>query len=950
MTSLIHQRWGRSIPFLLALIVLIGLIWNISINIYYPHDGISDFQSDGSVIALDENGPAFGHLQAGDLILSINNIPLAEAIPYYKNKHAGDVVHYVVDRKGQQLSVDIVLTQPNVYEILRRLVPTLVALIFWIVGIGVLAFAPVSLVTTLCFLFCLTGSAFLVFGSISTMSTLWAYNVYRILYWLAGPVSVHFHLNFPQSTSFRWKKILISGLYFIGVSGSIPYIIWSGQELRISNYFLIISSAVQLFVAINLLIILFLLFYAYRHPNSAGVHGKIRIVLLGGLVGTLPLIMLTLLPNALFHQPVQSTEFAFIWIAILPLAYGYAIFRFHLIEIEKHINRGAAYILVYSILGGVYLILYSILRTVIPLTSQNEPFVNTIIVLILASLLVPLYRKVQIVVDTLFYGGWYDYRSAVTQISQGLEQITEMQELAQIVSERLVNTLHLEDTCVFLSDTQGNFSIISVSPRVNTPDPEVCPFPSLPRSSLEYLLNIGAVEKASLKKALSEITLSPEEHQLLNSEQVHLWVPVLGHGQIQGFLALGPKFGGDIFSAEDMDILRVVARQMGPVIENIQLLNRLKEHAADLEARVIERTAELYDAKERVEAILASVGDGVFVTDLSGNIQTINAAFQDQSGFALRDVFDKSYLLLLDEHNNPEVLNQMSQALENGETWSGELISRRKSGNSYDIQLTIAPVLDQNGKMVNYVGSQRDITRQKEFDRLKDMFVADVSHELRTPTTNINLYLELLEFAPREKWGEYLSILREQGLLLRGLVEDILDLSRLAIVKEKKAEFNSVNLNLLADQVVTANRPLAESFNLTLNIEPDGHLPLVWGDQNQLSRVITNLISNAIRYTPQGSIWVRTYQKNSHVCIDVEDTGIGIDPEDMPHLFERFYRGKQVRQSKIHGTGLGLAIVKEILEMHNGEISVDSEVGKRTIFTVEFPICENESLLADRLT
>jgi len=112
---------------------------------------------------------------------------------------------------------------------------------------------------------------------------------------------------------------------------------------------------------------------------------------------------------------------------------------------------------------------------------------------------------------------------------------------------------------------------------------------------------------------------------------------------------------------------------------------------------------------------------------------------------------------------------------------------------------------------------------------------------------------------------------------------------------------------------------------------------MVYGDQSQISRVITNLITNAVRYTPSGNIWVRTYQCQSNVCFDVEDTGIGIDPEDIPHLFERFYRGKQVRQSKIHGTGLGLAIVKEILEIHEGQIVVESTMDKGTKFTVTLP-------------
>jgi GAF domain-containing protein len=240
----------------------------------------------------------------------------------------------------------------------------------------------------------------------------------------------------------------------------------------------------------------------------------------------------------------------------------------------------------------------------------------------------------QIFVDKIFYGGWYDYRSAISEITQGLEQTNDLPTLAKTLSQRLVDTLHLEDTCVFLRDLKGDFSIIEVSPVDRVSSQNEKNYPVLPRTSLSYLLNIGAVEKNSLRKALEEISLTPEELQLLNSEQVHLWVPVIGHGQVLGLMALGPKYGGDVFSSEDMDILRTVARQIGPVIENLHLLTQLRNYAAELEERVEERTAELHDAKTRVEAILASVGDGVTVIDLDGKILTLNAALEEQSGFS----------------------------------------------------------------------------------------------------------------------------------------------------------------------------------------------------------------------------------------------------------------------------------------------------------------------------
>ena len=119
---------------------------------------------------------------------------------------------------------------------------------------------------------------------------------------------------------------------------------------------------------------------------------------------------------------------------------------------------------------------------------------------------------------------------------------------------------------------------------------------------------------------------------------------------------------------------------------------------------------------------------------------------------------------------------------------------------------------------------------------------------------------------------------------------------------------------------------------------PNHNLPPVLGEPNQLSRVVHNLISNALRYTEHGKVEVKINLQGEYVCLSVQDTGMGIENEDLPHLFERFYRGKYVRQSKIHGTGLGLAIVREIIDQHHGKIEVDSEVGKGSIFTVGLPI------------
>lgn len=932
------QRLWSTFPFLIALTVLIFLIWSALLALGYPYDGVTWYDPYGTVREIDPAGPTYQVLSVGDRVISINGTSWSEARPLYPGLSGGDEALLMIEREGFTTPITIQLITPQFQELMTRLVPLMVALIFWLVAVGVQAFKPAYEPATLFFLFFQATAALIIAGATSVLGPGWTSSLLGLLLWLIGPLAVHFHLYFPQDTRIPGKAYWLPGLYAVAVLGGLPYLVLSAQTVQAAEWYSYLLAANRVFMTLCFLIVVGLLIHAYRHATAPGVRGKIRIVVLGGILSLLPLVSLILIPDAILGEIIIPYYFLFFFLSILPLTYGYAIFRYRLIEVERHVNRGATYILVYSILGGFYLVIYALLNRIFPDTFGGEPLINTLIVLILASIIVPLHRRVQVVVDTLFYGGWYDYRFAVTQITQGLEQVNELQPLAKMVSERLVSTLHLQDACIFFRDQNGDFTVIDAAPQASLLSERSFADHVLPRSSISYLLEIGDIEKVSLRDALRDVYFTKEESELLNTEQDHLWVPIIGHGQVQGLMALGPKFGGDIFSGEDMDILRVVARQIGPVIENIHLLNRLREYAADLEIRVSERTAELHDAKERVEAILSSVGDGVIVTELNGDILIVNPAFEEQTDYKAGDLIEQNLLRNLAACNPPEILEEMHGSLSNGQVWRGELRNQRKGGILYDSHITIAPMRDQTGRMVSYVGSLRDITVQKELDRMKDVFVSDVSHELRTPTTNISLYLELMEDAPQVKREEYLSILKEQALQLRKLVEDILDLSRLTMGKYKKLEFSAVDLNSLAKQVITAHLPLAEASGISLDFEACPELPAVRGEENQLARLITNLVSNALRYTLGGGVHVSTSFFDSKVCLWVQDTGMGIDAEDMPHIFERFYRGLRVRQSRINGTGLGLAIVKEIVDLHEGQIDIETEINEGSSFCVRLPV------------
>ncbi len=236
---------------------------------------------------------------------------------------------------------------------------------------------------------------------------------------------------------------------------------------------------------------------------------------------------------------------------------------------------------------------------------------------------------------------------------------------------------------------------------------------------------------------------------------------------------------------------------------------------------------------------------------------------------------------------------------------------------------------------------QRALEQSVQADQLKTRFVADVSHELRTPLTNIRLYLDLLEKGRSEKFPDYLETLHRETGRLVDLIEDLLMVSRLdAGTAEMTPTW--IDLNSLAHSLVEDRRRLVGQMNLTIDLETQGDLPLVRADERMISQVVANLLTNAVNYTPPGgAIVVRTDTigdgEMKWARLAVVDTGVGIPENELPRLFERFFRGSASRIRGVSGTGLGLAICEEILERHGGRITAASRSAEGSTFTIWLP-------------
>lgn len=395
------------------------------------------------------------------------------------------------------------------------------------------------------------------------------------------------------------------------------------------------------------------------------------------------------------------------------------------------------------------------------------------------------------------------------------------------------------------------------------------------------------------------------------------------------------------FNKADVHFLTTLASQVAGAIERTQLYESLQQYTAHLAQEVNRRTAELRAERDRTQAVLDSAGEGIFFTDRNGVILYINLAMSRLTGCSVKETLGQTPRLwqhIPDAPGMRDPHEQMWEAIRMGRDWSGELIHRRKDGSLFDASLTISPIHNPMGELTGFVGVQSDISRLKEVDRLKSRFVSNVSHELRTPLTNIKTYITLLERGRPDRYERYLNVLHNETERLARLIQDLLDLSRLE-TETAPLQLKPTRLKPVVQEAVELFATKAEQQQIKLSLKLPADLPATLAVPIQLEQVLSNLIGNALVYSPAGSEVVVSAgsgqdQGQPMVWIRVADNGPGIPEEEIDRLYERFFRGQLAVDRNVPGTGLGLAICKEIVQRHNGRIEVKSEIGKGTSFTV----------------
>ena len=339
---------------------------------------------------------------------------------------------------------------------------------------------------------------------------------------------------------------------------------------------------------------------------------------------------------------------------------------------------------------------------------------------------------------------------------------------------------------------------------------------------------------------------------------------------------------------------------------------------------------DIENERNKLMTVFLHMTDGVIAFSRDGSIMHHNPAAERMLGLSLDDKSVNFNTLFGGFTSMDELLLLKSP----------EYAEYERNINSMDLEISMAP-FSGYGEQGGILAVIHDVTQQKKSDELRREFVANVSHELRTPITNIRSYAETLvdsEDMPADMEKNFLRVIVNESDRMTKIVQDLLTLSRFDSGKAD-LNFESFSFSLSVKNIYEAMLLEAKKSGLEMSLEVENNLPDIFGDKSRIEQVLLNILSNAVRYTPEGgSISVRAGRSKNTVWMEVADTGIGIPPEDLPRIFDRFYRVDKARSRASGGTGLGLSIANDIVIRHNGNISVESTVGKGTTMTVTLPI------------
>lgn len=960
----------------LGALALLYIVFSLTMQAYLPSDGVllTEFSAAGLRVAT-HLAPSDSPLHVGDQIVGVEGIAIEEwAARTWRGEgvrvqwQVGQTITYQIIRDGVTQEIAVTLRDFSWgYLPMIRFGVYALAILSLVIAVYILLRQPADTAAhLLCVVaVCMTVVLALHF-QVMTLVTPALLLVESLLKFFARTVLfsaiLHLFLIFPvsriKSKSIRpylWLLHLINPLLAIALG-------FMFERTPLARWLLMsrIASWLGLLMFFAGLVSIVHAYFTERQPL---VQGQIRWLTWGSVVGFLPYILLTGLPEAVQGHPWVTIEVSAFFLTALPLSVAVAVARYRLFDIGPLISHTLLYtvfsvtlLAVYGLLWRGLSGLWQTLALETPALEMNVSVLTFFITLIVVSLFWLMLPWVSHYAERLYYRRRIRPQDLLSQMTAQLTSKIHLDELAVLLSQTLPQQI---------GATRGGLMVLNEAhTALELLGQDGFTLPLGPWFDLWHTLG-----NVPILRSVPHPELPPEVLTLMHTRKVELILPLQVGTQFVGLLSFGTRVNALAYTTSEIRTLRSLAHQAALAVQNALLVRNIESSRRRLQDAVAQQTQAMAKDRNRLNAILQNMADALLVTDAAGLIQVVNPALENLIRRASRSVLGQPVAQVLPL---PDLLQTITQALahpgiiEISQMLLTDVYQTSPLGHASNARIISASVTAIRDRSA-VICILRDVTHEVEIDRLKSDFISTVSHELRTPITSILGFVKLIQRGftrtiepalPVEKAvrrvakriQKNLAIILQEGERLTSLIHDVLDISALDSETMEWTD-QAYQLAPLLDAVTAHFRPMVEQKGLTLRSQIHGPFPLMFADPARIQQVLRNILSNALKFTPQGEIvlaarllaldsvvhnWV--VPSTGGVLISVADTGIGIPPALLHRIFDRFSQGGDPLTSKPDGTGLGLALSREIVHHYGGILWSESQVDVGSTFFIALPI------------
>jgi PAS domain S-box-containing protein len=914
-----------------AAVLFAGFNYKAEHQTAIPDDGAWWIERNSHLVAdrLEPNGPAErAGIRRGDEVVSINGRTVNSSAAVTHRLYDSGIwskATYSLIRGSVPLDVEVVLAPADrsINDWLR-----VIALIYLGIGLYVLLRRWTAVGSTHFYIFCLVSFVFYALhytGKFNAFdsSVFWA----NELAWLLQPaLFLHFVLTFPERREFvnkhRWSipVLYLPGLVLGGIYALALEELKASALLRWKLDCLHWAYSTLLFVAAAGVLV-----NSYQRASAPILRQQLKWITRGTILAITPFTLCYVLWYVLGYMPSPTLKVSVLSLGLLPLTFGYAIFRYRLMDVDLIFKRGMAYTLAAAAIVGVYFAgVAAIALLVNTRVPSSGPYGLIVAVVVTALLFDPVRKWIQEKLDQFFYRTGYDYRRTLIEFGRELSSETDLDKMLSSLVDRLARTLLVDRIAIFLGNSDSSRFELAKSfglAQVTGLDLSFLAKPRVEDAAGHIFFETTRQlprENASAQEAIARLDLN-------------YYIPCHARQKTIAFLGLGKTMQGDFLSSEDVELLQALAGYIGIAIQNGRLYASLEQKVSEYER-----------LKDFNENIVESINVGVMAVDLQDRIESWNSQMEvmyaqprwQVVGRSLSEVFPAAFAEeFYRVRQNPGIHN----------LYKFRLVT--PTGESRIVNVAMAPLVTRKFNVVGRLVIVDDITERIELevqltqaDKLSSigLLAAGVAHEVNTPLAVISSYTQMLakQLQSDPQKAGVLEKITKQTFRASEIVNNLLNFSRTTGTELTEVSLNKViadTLALLEHQFKVAHIQVHHEFH--------EKLPLIQGNAGRLQQVFLNLFLNAKDAMAGGGVLNVATLNGEFVSVRVSDTGSGIAQEHIQRIYDPFFTTKtSPAEGQNRGTGLGLSVTYGIIQEHAGNIRVESRPGEGTTFTLDFPL------------